>query len=299
MLLSIDKLVISKLLTLTSIMTKVKNTGDLNQTIPNLGGGEIGLLAQSFKEMLYEVEKLRKASFHNEKMASLGEMAGGIAHEINNPITIITGSTHLMKKMIEKGINDPDKLLKQVEDINKTILRISKIVSGLKNLSRDSQEEEFSKCSLMDVVADALSVCSEKFKMKGIEILYDMNDPVFLTQLSCLRVQLSQVIFNLMGNAYDAIEKMDNPWVKISANVKDNILELRFKDSGTGIPLEIQNKIFQPFYTTKEIGKGTGLGLSLSNTIIKRHNGEFFIDNESKNTCFVIKIPLLGPTNEL
>jgi signal transduction histidine kinase len=194
--------------------------------------------------------------------------------------------------MIAKNMLDPEKLTKQLDDIDKTLVRISKIISGLKNVSRDTTHETISKHIIGDVIGDSLAVCSEKFKINGVKINIDIESSIFKTEVNCYRVQLSQVFFNLLGNAYDAVEKNEFAWVSIQGKIVDSFLEIRLMDSGTGIPLEIQSKIFQPFYTTKPVGKGTGLGLSLCNSIIKRHNGEFFIDNESTNTCFVIRLPL-------
>jgi C4-dicarboxylate-specific signal transduction histidine kinase len=203
-----------------------------------------------------------------------------------------------LKKLFAKGITEQEKYLKQIDDIDKTIVRISKIVNGLKNVSRDANNETFSNCLIYDSINDALSVCSEKFKIGGIKVIINLDDPIFQTSIFCLQVQLSQVFFNILGNSFDAVEKDANPWVKISAISLDNMLIIRCEDSGLGIPKEIHSKIFQPFYTTKVVGKGTGLGLSLCNTIIKNHGGEFLIDNDSKNTCFIIKLPKNGKINE-
>lgn len=291
-LVALDRLVITRIIKLTDVVKTIKNTGDLTQRVPSIGNDELGDLGNSFNRMLDEVEKLRAINFHNEKMASLGEMAGGIAHEINNPIMIISASASIMKKMLKKGIFDQEKFIKQLEDIDKTVIRVSKIISGLKNVSRDSTSEDLVECTLAEVLSDSLAVCHEKFKTHGIQVLVNLEDANYQHQIKCFRVQLSQVFFNLLGNSFDAIENTSEPWLEITSVIKDNFITISFKDSGLGIPKEIQSKIFEPFYTTKVIGKGTGLGLSLSNSIIQKHNGEFYIDNECRNTCFVIKLPI-------
>lgn len=288
----VDKLVLKKISILSNAISEISETGDMEKVAPDLGEDEIGQLSKNFNHMLYELNKLKAASMQNEKLASLGEMAGGIAHEINNPITIISASSNLLRKMIGRNMFEPEKLTKQLDDIDRTLTRISKIISGLKNVSRDTTHETISKHVLGDVLGDSLAVCSEKFKLHGVKINVDLESDAFKTEIDCYRVQLSQVFFNLLGNAFDAVEKSEFSWVSIQGKIVDKFLEIRFIDSGTGIPIEIQNKIFQPFYTTKPIGKGTGLGLSLCNSIIKRHNGEFFVDNNSSNTCFVIRLPL-------
>ena len=103
---------------------------------------------------------------------------------------------------------------------------------------------------------------------------------------------MSQVILNLLNNAFDAIENKDEKWVEVQTLQNKNWVEIRVSDCGHGIPKEIQDKILQPFFTTKEVGKGTGLGLSISKGIIESHGGDLTIDNEAKNTTFVARIPL-------
>ena len=291
-LLFIDKLVLAKIFQLSNVINNIIKTGNLEKKVPDLGGDEIGELGESFNTMVVELEKLKASAVHNEKMVSLGEMSGGIAHEINNPIGIINVSANLMKLMYSKGITDPEKYLKQLDVITDTVTRISLIVTGLKNISRDTGQEDFGQYSLHDILTDSIAICSEKFKLSGVKVKVNFDDPIFQSQLSCLRVQMSQVFFNLLSNSFDAIEKSIDPWVEISASVTpEGTMIILLKDSGNGIPKEIQSKIFQPFYTTKEIGKGTGLGLSLCNSIILRNGGTLTIDNDCKNTCFVIKLP--------
>ena len=235
----------------------------------------------------------RTALEFSSKMTSLGEMAGGIAHEINNPLTIISASSNMLKKFIEKGDIDYVKFNKSLQDIDNTIIRISKIINGLRNVSRDSSQEVFNKAMLKEIFEDVLALCSEKFKNNSIDIEINLDDELYNTYISCCRIQLSQVFLNLMGNAYDAIESLNIKWVSITIKrLNDTTIALAIMDSGSGISNEIQDKIFNPFFTTKEIGKGTGLGLSLSYTIIKNHNGRFYIDNSSPHTCFVIELPI-------
>ncbi|MFZ3231505.1 MAG: ATP-binding protein [Pseudobdellovibrio sp.] len=233
----------------------------------------------------------------SSKLASLGAMAGGIAHEINNPITVIQGVSRIFRKYIEKGIFDPHKFNKGCDQIDKTVDRISKIVSGLRTVSRDTSNEDFLPCKISDIMDDVLALCSEKFKFNKIPIKLDLSDEVYQTVIQCRRVQLSQVFLNLLGNSFDAIEALEDRWVQVKCEKNKKNITLRFIDSGSGIPKEIQDKMLNPFFTTKEVGKGTGLGLSLSNSYIKNHNGELIVDNNFKNTCFVVTLPLSGGLN--
>lgn len=272
---------------------------------------EIGQLAESFNQMgqqIYDNEKSlqqkvdertresdeqRVALVQQSKMSALGEMAAGIAHEINNPLTIIASTSTFLKKLIQKGKYDPIIAEKCLSDIEKTITRITKIIQALKTVSRDTSDEEFVSVILRDIMDDVCGLCSEKFKNHGVKFMIDLSDPIYDHVIECRRIQISQIFINLLGNAYDAIEDLPERWIQIECkNLMDNI-EFRITDSGPGIPKEIQEKIFQPFFTTKPIGKGTGLGLSLSISIVKDHKGTFNIDEENPNTCFVISLPII------
>ena len=229
---------------------------------------------------------------YSAKMATLGEMAGGIAHEINNPITIISATVRVLRKKVERGLSNPEKLYTHFDTIDNTIVRISKIITGLRVVSREGYNDEAKPIMLVDIFNDVLALSTEKFKNKNIELRINLQHDIYQTILNGNRVQLSQVFLNLLGNAYDAIENTPNSWVQIDSALENEELTIRFIDSGLGIPKEMQEKILMPFFTTKEIGKGTGLGLSISTSIIKAHSGEFVIDDNIKNTCFKITLPI-------
>lgn len=230
---------------------------------------------------------------YSSRMSSLGEMAGGIAHEINNPIMIIKTASNLLKKLIESGDTDINRLNNFFDKIDKTTDRITKIIHGLLTLSRDTSNENCTLFQMSDVLGDVLALCAERFKAHGILIKINLEDEAFKVQTYGRRIQYSQVLLNLMHNSFDAIEHLEERWVSITCDYKaqEKKIIVRVTDSGHGIPQDIQDKVMQPFFTTKEVGKGTGLGLSLSMAIIKNHNGEFYIDHNAPNTTFVIVLP--------
>lgn len=228
------------------------------------------------------------------KLASFGEMAAGIAHEINNPLAIISGTLSILDKKLEKIPSDLD-VHKYQQRLKNSVDRINKIIRGMKNLARDGQNDPFEFCLVKDIIDDSLTLLAKKCNSLNIEL--EIGDYDLDLGIECQTVQVSQVLVILINNAIDALMDESNDhgklkkWIKISVSGSEDQVELSVIDSGFGIPLEHQEKIFQPFYTTKEVGKGTGLGLSLAVKIIKQHNGEFKIDNNSHNTKFDILLP--------
>lgn len=247
---------------------------------------------KTITEQENKIELQKMIAINSSKMAALGEMAGGIAHEINNPLTIIYAKTRILEKMIEKGISDKEFFLKSTGTIVKTVNRIGNIVRGLKNISRDASTENIENVPLLSILTDVVSLCEERFKSSRVKLIIDFENPIFTTHLNCYQIQLSQVFLNLLNNSFDAVVDLPEKWVQIEVEKNDSWIIIHVIDSGSGIPLEIQERIFQPFYTTKEIGKGTGLGLSLVHSIIQYHNGQIFCDSAYENTCFTVKLPL-------
>ena len=149
----------------------------------------------------------------------------------------------------------------------------------------DSIEE----VNLRSFVEDTLGLCMERMRNHGVQFSADPIDEKLAFQGR--GTEISQVLVNLLNNADDAIGKLPEKWIKLSVQGNAEWLEILVTDSGNGIPPEFQKKLFQPFFTTKEIGKGTGLGLSISHGIVKNHGGELTIDSSSPNTCFLVRLP--------
>ena len=229
------------------------------------------------------------------RMSALSEMAGGVAHEINSPLAAIKIITSLTQEMLNAETLDKPQLKKMASNIDGSANRIAKIVQGLRSFSRDGRKDPFQNVNVRELIDETLSFCEERFKDSGITLSVEE----FRKDL-CVEgraTQLSQVILNLLGNAYDAIVDTQDKWIKISVLETANDVEIRITDCCKGIPEDIQKKIFQPFFTTKEIGKGTGMGLSISIGIVQIHRGELMLDTKSPNTCFVIRLPKIQGTS--
>lgn len=236
-----------------------------------------------------EKENLQSRFIETAKMAALGEMSGGIAHEINNPLTIIIGKTEQLIRYLDKVSERKESYLKDLELIKKTALRISKIIKGLRSFSRNAENDPMQEVNLKSIIDETLDLCREKFSSSGIEIHSEVPN----IQVKCRAVELSQVLMNLFSNSYDAISELEEKWISLQVSEVADKVRIQFKDSGKGIPTSVVDKIFQPFYTTKDVGKGTGLGLSISAGIMKNHGGSLDYDKSSPNTCFLIELPAL------
>lgn len=228
------------------------------------------------------------------KMSSLGEMASGIAHEINTPLAVIHGKAALLNLQLE--MNKFDKLIfaSELEKITQTTDRIAKIIRGLKTFSRSSKQDPMILTPIKQIIDDTLELCKEKFAHNGIPLKVDIQTQ---TKLECRPSEISQVLLNLLNNSMDAILPLAHKWVELKVYEDGTKLKLQVTDSGSGIPPEIVNSMMQPFFTTKEIGKGTGLGLSISNGIAEGHKGSIAYDSTCKNTRFVLTIPIYQTSN--
>lgn len=248
-------------------------------------------LIQLNKNLSSLVEEKSSQVVHQARMAALGEMAAGIAHEINNPLTVVSGKAAQIERKIKNGDKDinPEEILDAMNKINKMSERIARIVKSLRYFSRNIESEEMSLVPLKKIFEDTLDLCLERMKFSGISFEIE---PLPDLSLECRGIQISQVILNLINNAVDAIKFNDEKWIKIKFLVSSNEITIFVIDSGKGISKELESKIMQPFYTTKNADNGTGLGLSISSGLALEHQGRIYIDRNFENTCFAIKLPL-------
>jgi C4-dicarboxylate-specific signal transduction histidine kinase len=229
---------------------------------------------------------------HSSRMSALGEMASGIAHEINNPLAIIFGKIEKTQRLLQKeGPIQVDVILSDLKKIQETSERISKIIKGLRAFSRSGDQDPFAKVGIDTIVNDTLSFCRERILNHSVSLRIPTSIPTF--EINCRATQISQVLLNLLNNSFDAIsEHTGEKWISLDFEVTPLKLRMKVTDSGNGIPPEVIDRMMQPFFTTKEAGKGTGLGLSISKGIIEEHRGTLSYDSTCKNTCFVIELPV-------
>lgn len=252
--------------------------------------GRNAVLEREIESATKQVKAQRQKIESEARLSSLGQMAGGIAHEINNPLTIVLGQAVNLREMAEESSLDKETVAKIADSINNSVLRISRIVKGLKNVSRDGSRDLWEKTRLDDILEDALSVCREKFKRHSVDLQIANAAPG--VEIFCRRVEIAQVVINLLSNAFDAVKGSKNAWVRVETSVLGENIRLAVTDSGAGIPEDHRDKIMEPFFTTKKVGEGTGLGLSISLGIAKSHGGDLHLQKGSGNTCFVLTLPL-------
>jgi C4-dicarboxylate-specific signal transduction histidine kinase len=227
----------------------------------------------------------------SERLAQLGEMASGIAHEINNPLAIISGYNHFIRKEITHPNARMDKVLAAIDSTEKTILRITKIISGLRTYARDGSKDPMLITSIQQVIEDTISMTESNLKFNGVDFRTPQDIAPELA-VFCRHVQMVQVLVALISNSLDAVKGQNARWIELGVNTIGQNIQLTVTDSGHGISPEIEKRIFEPFFTTKEVGHGTGLGLSISYGIIQDHHGTIFVDHLCPNTRFVIQLPM-------
>ena len=238
-----------------------------------------------------EKEQLKANLISASRLSSLGEMAGGIAHEINNPLAIIASSMDIIEQCLEDDPADQDTIQKMMQITQETVQRISKIVSGLKTVARSSKDLHTQCLSVREVFTDVLGLCQAKFKNQGIDLQVDLNSDSFAEKIHCERVQLSQALINLLTNSFQAVENLEEKWVRIEIDSDEENMKIKITDSGSRISKNIEEKIFNPFFTSKPVGTGAGLGLTMSKTIFEKHDGTLELDQNNTNTCFVASLP--------
>lgn len=297
---------IDKLLT----ATKTAALGDLDQTVGIRSHDELGELAGSFNNMILELKRSRDAveewtqtlerrveertqelqRVHDQliragKMVALGELAAGVAHEINNPLTgVLTFSSLMLKKTEE---NHPWK--RDLENIVQQTTRCRNIVRGLLDFARQRKpdKKEWDIHSLLD---NTILLVEKQARFQNIKIIKEFQKDVPMLLIDGDQIQ--QVFMNIILNAGDAMSG-DGGTLTIKTGLKDGMVEVSFIDSGCGMPKEHLSKLFTPFFTTKETGKGTGLGLAISYGIVQSHNGDIEVNSEiGKGSIFRISLPI-------
>ncbi|MDG5816632.1 response regulator [Chitinispirillales bacterium ANBcel5] len=258
---------------------------------------------QKYAQQMESLAQQRaKQLVHTDRMATLGVLSAGLAHEINNPTSFISGNAQLIEKAwriinekIGNEVNEnEDETFKMVCDefpdmidgIKKGVDRITSIINGLKGYARhgSTNKESF---TISHVIEEALQLCQTALKY-NVKVTVDCE---YDSTVSGDKQQIEQVLVNLILNAVHAMENNEESFLTIKAEKKEKYVSVSVTDNGIGVSKKVINKLFDPFFTTKEAGKGTGLGLSISNNIIIEHGGELKCIPMEKGACFNFTLP--------
>lgn len=246
---------------------------------------------EELKKLSDEVAIQKENSLNASRMASLGEMAGGVAHEINNPLAVIKASAELTLDYTKMEQNEKTRL--GIEKTQARIIamseRIAKITKGLLRFARDNKDEEETLYPVHLVIDETLDLAFEKAKSLGVNL--GKSDIPQEAMLLCRPVHVSQVLLNLLNNSMDAINQKSEPWIKISTAIENQHFFIRVVDCGNGIDPLVVEKMMNPFFTTKGVGHGTGLGLAISQSIMKDHGGDLVYEFYQGHTSFKMIFP--------
>ena len=302
--------IIDPLLKIVEATQKIAS-GDLSHKVEVTSTDEIGYLAESFNKMTDDLDaankkllewgktlekkveertkELREMQAHliqSEKLASLGKLAAGVAHEINNPLGGVLIYSHLILEDIDKDTPYYDNLRKIVKETT----RCKEIVKGLLEFARP-KEPETNLVNINDVVEKALSIMETKTLFQNITIKKKYFSS--LPKITADSAQLQQVFINIIINAAEAMEGNGSLTIKTGIDRDKKTIYIHFRDTGPGIPEDVKNRLFEPFFTTKEVGKGTGLGLAISYSFIRKHNGTIEVQSKAgEGSTFIVKLPV-------
>jgi len=275
-------------------------------------------------ELNAKLSMTQQQLMQSEKLASIGQLAAGVAHEINNPIGYVLSNFVSLEKycagvlemlgayqaaeasIAEAGVVaslravrervDMDFLMEDIPllmaESKEGIDRVRRIVQDLKDFSRIDSDQEWQWAHLHHGIDSTLNIVSNEVKYKA-DVVKEYGA---IPEIECLPTQINQVIMNIVVNAAHAISA-PRGLITIRTGTEDACVRLEIADNGSGIPREIQSRIFDPFFTTKEVGQGTGLGLSITYGIVKEHQGSVTVKSTpGAGTCFTVRLPLYNPT---
>lgn len=225
------------------------------------------------------------------RLSALGMMAGGLAHEVNNPLAIIRASAgDLLDAIQEQRSMTTEEISRNAQRIQQTADRIAAMIKTLLRIAREGSQDPFLPVSVKTIVKETLEVCRQRFRDHGISLQISPIDSGL--RISCREVQISRVLLNLFTNAFDAVVlQPEGKWVRLEVGRAGEFIIFSVINSGPSIPAEIRSRIMEPFFSTKEAGQGTGLGLSLCRIIAEDHGGRLDLVENQGHTCFSLSLP--------
>ncbi|HLJ32646.1 MAG TPA: ATP-binding protein [Ktedonobacteraceae bacterium] len=223
------------------------------------------------------------------KLATLGELTTGVAHELNNPLNNIGLFIGNAIDLIELGMADPQHILQELHSAMQQVRKATEIISHLRTFGR-AASVSYEPVVVNQVIQSAISLIQEQLRLRQIEVVLQFPPEDVIVTANA--IQLEQVFLNLLTNARDAMVNALQKTITIVCTLTADVVEIGFGDTGPGIPAGFEKRVFDPFFTTKEVGAGTGLGLSITYGIIKEHQGTITVENRpDAGAFFFIQLP--------
>ena len=239
---------------------------------------------------LKKVIALQQASLMNSaRIAAIGELAAGVAHEINNPLAIIQLNVDCLSDIKTKFPADRDLVKSACETVSSSVDRIAQILKGLKYFAMEADDEPNEKTGLSWLIMSTLALCNSRYKNHGVELVWEPRTQAI--EFECCSGQILQVLYHLLNNAFQAVLPLAEKWIHLDVQEIGPDIQISITDSGRGIAPNLRPKLMLPFFTTRQPGQGQGLGLSITKGIVEKHGGKLWLDENSPNTRFVITLP--------
>lgn len=259
---------------------------------------DITELKEAQQTVLEQQSKLVAAS----KLSALGELSAALTHEVNNPLAVILGRAEMMKALLASPEPKMDQIRQMVDSIETTGRRIEKIMRTVRALSHGGEAEPLQRVSLQALIDSALDIAGARLRSKGVSLRIELHDPA--RAIECRPTEMFQILINLLNNAHDAVKNSPEPTVVVASAEEAGSggvgagaggVRLSIRDNGVGLPDEVREKLFRPFFTTKEVGVGTGLGLTISQSLAIRNGARLWLDPTREATIFHLFLPNHGP----
>jgi len=251
--------------------------------------GDLRETTQEMERREHELRDKQEQLVQAGKLATLGELTTGVAHELNNPLNNIGLYVGNVIDRIRLGADDAEPLVSDLEKAMEQVRKATEIISHLRTFGRAARVS-IEQVDVDDVIERSLLLVHEQLRLRGIEVELELCPEELLVVAN--PIQLEQVFINLLTNARDALVDSKRKTIRIASSRDGEKIRIAFSDTGPGIPLELQQRIFDPFFTTKEVGTGTGLGLSITYSILKEYGGEISVDSRpGKGAMFLVELP--------
>ena len=251
---------------------------------------DLKVTTEEVQQREHELREKQEQLVQAGKLATLGELTTGVAHELNNPLNNIGLFIGNVIDQVELGKADPQLILHELHSAMQQVYKATEIISHLRTFGRVASVSR-EPVAINQVIERAISLMHQQLRLRQIEVqLHFSSEDVIVIGNA---IQLEQVFINLLSNARDAMADVLHKVITITCVLRDDVVDIYFRDTGPGIPVGFEQRIFDPFFTTKEVGAGTGLGLSITYGIIKEHQGSIAVKNRpGEGALFLIQLPL-------